>query len=433
MIVLYVTGLTLSFPCSQWNTPLKFNNQKCATLCMNSSFSSGALDKSRHYVRVQLSGLSPLNEAGSQYGYIFLNRYPFQSEHIPFSQQSSSSLPLEILSPKAIPIPLTSPIQRRLCTQALNPNLSTTQPMPFFRSYSFISNLNQFFGSDLFSTSTTNLTPLSRFNSNELSIATEYISKLTSIQMQHAIITESPSLFDQSRNIQLSSSFVVKSRIASIGNSSLFNDSESFFKCPEIPQLVAVCTQLHLPLYIQREIFDSSTIPIDCERGIMNCLFADPSDVKMYQENDDTNQEKSGEDFVEAYELEMEKLERISETELRRILRRCGVATRRSDGKEFLIEQVLPFLDEIERRKYRIQEAVMNQEFGKAQELENGKSDRHIARDKMQKAVEEERFGDAQFWMNEYQWLTTQKADITQEQDAYDPYLDQDPWYRPSN
>ena len=49
--------------------------------------------------------------------------------------------------------------------------------------------------------------------------------------------------------------------------------------------------------------------------------------------------------------------------------------------------------------------------------------------DELRRAVEEERFGEAARLATEVRIETSRRMDVTQDEGAYDRYLDQDDWY----
>merc|ERR1719232_1673688 len=99
-----------------------------------------------------------------------------------------------------------------------------------------------------------------------------------------------------------------------------------------------------------------------------------------------------------------------------------------------LDQMLLPFVDEIARRQYNIRAAAEQGNTQKANELRQRKSKRHGLFDQLQDAKrsyssskqQEERVN---YLKNEFEFYTSLRADVTQDEGSYDPYLDKDEAY----
>ena len=99
---------------------------------------------------------------------------------------------------------------------------------------------------------------------------------------------------------------------------------------------------------------------------------------------------------------------------------------------ERLVEMLEPLLDEMVRRKLRVQRALDAGEDGEAAALEAGTSRRGVLLAKLQEAVADEKFGEAAELAMQLRVETSRRIDVTQDEGSYDRYLDQDDWYAQS-
>ncbi|KAA8498572.1 hypothetical protein FVE85_6157 [Porphyridium purpureum] len=199
-------------------------------------------------------------------------------------------------------------------------------------------------------------------------------------------------------------------------------------------EILPLCCFLGAQIFASREVFDISGVRVNGSFLGIDSEFADASDLRMYTDSDRRQDGTASVARLETPVLEtisVEQLEMLSRAELVRILRQSKVAAKSSASREELIALALPYMDEIQRRLWNMARAVEAQDFGRAAMLEQGKSARHRAYDQLNKAVELENYAAAQLWLSEFQILTRQRHDITQDEGSYDRDLDADPWYRP--
>lgn len=117
---------------------------------------------------------------------------------------------------------------------------------------------------------------------------------------------------------------------------------------------------------------------------------------------------------------------------LRSALRSVGIPSKTSTPRSVLIDRLLPWLDETVRREIRIGEAVRRENYSEAAALQADQSERSRVKFELDRAVEEERYLDAKDLKKRLDRLTDMRADPTQDEGSYDPYLDQDEWYVPN-
>ena len=90
---------------------------------------------------------------------------------------------------------------------------------------------------------------------------------------------------------------------------------------------------------------------------------------------------------------------------------------------------LLPLCDEIVRREVQIEAALRDGDVAAAARLIAGKSQRHRARDAAAAASAQGRLAAEAAARQEDAILSAIRADVTQDEGSYDPYLDQDRWY----
>lgn len=101
----------------------------------------------------------------------------------------------------------------------------------------------------------------------------------------------------------------------------------------------------------------------------------------------------------------------------------------RDASDELLIDLLSPLLDETVRRELRLRRALESGDDAEAAALSASTSKRGTILAALRRAVAQERYGEAAQLANELRVETNRRADVTQDEGAYDPFLDQDDWY----
>lgn len=120
---------------------------------------------------------------------------------------------------------------------------------------------------------------------------------------------------------------------------------------------------------------------------------------------------------------------RLSAPDLRASLAAAGVGTRRADSRDALVMAALPLMDEVARRRVLLARADAAGEVDLAAVLLAGRSARHVALDDMAAAAADGRLATAARLGGDAAAAADARADVTQEEGAYDPYLDKDVEY----
>jgi hypothetical protein len=122
----------------------------------------------------------------------------------------------------------------------------------------------------------------------------------------------------------------------------------------------------------------------------------------------------------------------LSDASLRASLRAERVMVHSQESHRSLLLKFADLMDEVERRELLIKLAAEDELWGLAAELQRGRSDRGKLVHRM-RAAEDQADWDEVFRLTcEVDRMKSCIADPTQEPGSYDPYLDQDPWYKPS-
>jgi hypothetical protein len=90
---------------------------------------------------------------------------------------------------------------------------------------------------------------------------------------------------------------------------------------------------------------------------------------------------------------------------------------------------LLPLIDESVRRQYYIRDAEARGDVDRAAELRAEKSQRQIAIEQAEKALESGKEDAFAQWETETEFLESLRADVTQDEGAYSRFLDRDYWY----
>lgn len=104
----------------------------------------------------------------------------------------------------------------------------------------------------------------------------------------------------------------------------------------------------------------------------------------------------------------------------------------REATEEAVLVLLEPLLDEAVRRPLQMRRALVEGDFAQATALEASTSKRGKLLAELRRAVDEERFGAAAGLSAELSVETNRRMDVTQDEGAYDRYLDQDEWYAQS-
>jgi len=202
-------------------------------------------------------------------------------------------------------------------------------------------------------------------------------------------------------------------------------DREVALEPTMIPVVVALGLRLQIPIYVTRSILKETSTTYQRNPALpWNCFVNETNDEASKLIADDAES-----DVPPPWNLSSDDAMCMSLEELRSSLRVAGIPSRRRADRNELIEQLLPLLDEIQRRRFMIKMAVAEDRLLDAEALYQARSLRHQLTDDLDQAVAEERFDEAAVLRQRLIKLTEKRADPTQDENTYDPYLDQDEWY----
>lgn len=122
----------------------------------------------------------------------------------------------------------------------------------------------------------------------------------------------------------------------------------------------------------------------------------------------------------------------LSDDCLRASLRDVGVPVTSTEERSVLLEKYSELMDEVERREMLIELAAQNGMYAVAAELQEGRSERGKIVKRMREAQARGDLDESFRLKITADHMKSLCADFTQCPGSYDPYLDQDPWYRPS-
>jgi hypothetical protein len=122
----------------------------------------------------------------------------------------------------------------------------------------------------------------------------------------------------------------------------------------------------------------------------------------------------------------------LSDGALRSSLRTALIAVRSQEDRRSLLRKFADMMDEVERRELLIELAAEDALWGLAAELQRGRSERGVLVRRMREAEGCADWDEVFRLKCEVDRMRACLADPTQEPGSYDPYLDQDPWYKPS-
>jgi hypothetical protein len=223
-------------------------------------------------------------------------------------------------------------------------------------------------------------------------------------------------------------------RSAMCGESDADEASAVRVECLSPAVAVSLAAAAGVPCFILRDLFDVTSVRVS---NFDSCGLHEPAVVEAADTQPPVPPMEVGqggacgdEDVaVTPWECDSVRALGLSEDTLRVSLRAVGVAVVMSESRDSLLRKFVSLMDETERREVLIQIAASKEMFGLAGELQAGRSERGKLREQMQKTADVNELFQLQREANRRR---EQLADPTQEPGSYDPYLDQDPWYKPS-
>ena len=218
---------------------------------------------------------------------------------------------------------------------------------------------------------------------------------------------------------------------------------------------VAFGVKAGVPIFMRRQVYEETVCRVidlgfegdaDAETantkgGIKTNLCIDPTQAATWRmpqtprqflervQQSDRNQQIVDTARLQVWDLKAADVLELVPGQLRALLRANGVPTRRDTPAQELVGKLLPLMDEMERRLVRIRYAVEAEDYEEAARLAAGTSRRGRLSQLLVDAVREERYADAAELQLEMEAETMGRADITQDPGSYDPFLDADDWY----
>ncbi|EKX47653.1 hypothetical protein GUITHDRAFT_106641 [Guillardia theta CCMP2712] len=250
------------------------------------------------------------------------------------------------------------------------------------------------------------------------------------------MIDEVPSLYDGS-SITLGGSIL-------FGRGELEGTDQPMRMVASPAASVAFATKFGSPVYIRKDIYKETCCRIvnlgdEGERNKFSIDGSQPvawrtpktAEKFMFRVRESQKNAKIREEALrkKTWEMKASDLLAMSVEQLRFILAEQGVPSSSKATKEELEDLVLPGMDEVERRIVMIQRAVEREDYGTASQLAANQSRRGRIAAAIVEAVREERYYEAAELQEELEVITMGRADITQDEGSYDPYLDADDWY----
>lgn len=187
----------------------------------------------------------------------------------------------------------------------------------------------------------------------------------------------------------------------------------------------------------QRTMFDAASerVTVDNECESWNC----PTVTQSRDERRDGEaiatrmfRASPSQPVLPPWEIDAESALAMNVESLRESLQSAGIAVYSDEARESLLKRFADLMDEVDRRELLIELAVDAENWGIAAELQRGRSDRGDLAMQMRDAKEEGDWERMFALRVEADIRKFQRADPTQDPGSYDPYLDQDPWYRPN-
>lgn len=207
------------------------------------------------------------------------------------------------------------------------------------------------------------------------------------------------------------------------GEAALADSEEAHGMPPGVA--AAVATALQLPLFVEAPLYEAAS----CRRGDSTFGTASPDDADggVAAAKMDRGTTASAGAVPPPWELSATDVDvRLSAPDLRASLAAAGVGTRRADSRDELVMASLPLMDEVARRRVLVARADAAGDAELSAALQAGRSARHVALDDMAAAAADGRLATAARLGGDAAAAADARADVTQEEGAYDPYLDKD-------
>lgn len=237
-----------------------------------------------------------------------------------------------------------------------------------------------------------------------------------------AVVVEAPST-GGSDGVALGGQLWTRRLTRLYGEAALADSEEAHGMPPGVA--AAVATALQLPLFVEAPLYEAAS----CRRGDSTFGTASPDDADggVAAAKMDRGTTASAGAVPPPWELSATDVDvRLSAPDLRASLAAAGVGTRRADSRDELVMASLPLMDEVARRRVLVARADAAGDAELSAALQAGRSARHVALDDMAAAAADGRLATAARLGGDAAAAADARADVTQEEGAYDPYLDKD-------
>lgn len=231
-----------------------------------------------------------------------------------------------------------------------------------------------------------------------------------------------------------------KKRTAVLYNEPIFAKESCRAQCT--PALaVSLCTLRALPCYVHSALYDATKVFVGNLSDVLRAPHITPvqessleclSDAingydVFYKSRNDLGEEC----FPNPETVKAPEVVNLTNDQLRGSLRAAGVPVTSTEERRSLLRKFCSLMDETERRELAISIAANSEMYGLAAQLQKGRSKRSLLIQQLREAERKEDWDEALALKLKIDLLKSQTADPTADPGSYDPYLDQDEWYKP--
>lgn len=195
-------------------------------------------------------------------------------------------------------------------------------------------------------------------------------------------------------------------------------------------EMIGVAVAAGVPIEIEREVWSAGALPaaFTLDDGRMRIAVLPPP----ARGGGRGERDAGGEAPRPLWQLSAAEFRALKPAGLARALLASGVSSLprpREATAERLATLAYPLLNAAVRNQLLLAQAVLDEDYSEAARLAGAKSQRQLVAEALADALAAEDYASAEQLRARLDVLTELRMDPTQEEGAYDPYLDQDEWY----
>ena len=182
---------------------------------------------------------------------------------------------------------------------------------------------------------------------------------------------------------------------------------------------------------VERDLYEMASVSVNDMVSVYEARGMVPVVEKLVDE-ELPEQVEVGREIVIPWELTASEVDVLSETQLRKSLRRYGVGVTQRESRESLLRKFVGLMDEVQRRELGVLLAARDGMYALAGELQAGRSKRGVLLKELQEAEKNGNWSEVIKLGMRIRRLESGIMDVTAEPGSYSRDLDRDEWYQPN-